>query len=48
MFNAKQTSNGGRFAQRAVGERSDAAAVRPAAEVPNPELAERPPSCPLH
>jgi transposase len=42
MLNAKQNSNGGRFAQRAVGERSDAAAVRPAAEVPNPELVERP------
>jgi transposase len=42
MLKAKQNSNGGRFAQRAVGERSDAAAVRPAAEVPNPELVERP------
>ena len=42
MLNSKQNGNGGRIAQRAVGERSDAAAVRPAAEVPNPELVERP------
>lgn len=42
MLNAEQNGNGGRFAQRAVGERSEAAAVRPTAEVPNPELVERP------
>jgi transposase len=42
MFNAKQNSDGGRFAQRAVGERSEAASVRPAAEIPDPELVERP------
>ncbi len=42
MLNSKQNGNGGRFAQRAVGERSEAAAVRPAAEVPDPELVERP------
>ncbi len=42
MLNAKHNGNGGRFAQRAVGERSAAAAVRPAAEVPDPELVERP------
>ncbi len=42
MLNGKQNGNGGRFAQRAVGERSEAAAVRPAAEVPDPELVERP------
>ena len=42
MLNARQNGNGGRVVQRAVGERSDAAAVRPAAEVPDPELVERP------
>lgn len=43
MLNAKDNGNGGRFAQRAVGERSEAAAVRPPAEVPDPdpELVER-------
>jgi transposase len=42
MLNERQTSNGGRFAQRAGGERSEAAAVRPTAKVPDPELVERP------
>ncbi len=42
MLNAQQNGNGGRFAQRAVGERSEGAAVRPAAEIADPELVERP------
>jgi transposase len=42
MFKSEHNGIGGRFAQRAVGERSEAAADRPAVRLPDPELAERP------
>jgi transposase-like protein len=42
MLNTLHNGIGGRFAQRAVGERSEAATERPAARVPEPELVERP------
>jgi transposase len=42
MLHTPENGIGGRFAQRAGGERSEAAADRPAARRPDPELTERP------
>jgi transposase len=42
MFQSEHNGIDGRFAQRAGGERSDAAVDRPATRQPDPELTERP------